>query len=416
MPRTLRGLVLAGALVLAGCSLGGQKAQEPTEPQAITKAQLAAMVLPRGELGAIAAGTKPAPDGGAVANAQAAESSLDPEDTGSKLRSAGRLAGHKAYFGSDYLAALKEHAGLYLVGTEVELMEDPVYAAQYLHKQLGDFERFAGKQDDGSTLAVVSTFQVPGVGDEAEGLRATSTRGKEKLHLTAVAFRRGRIVAVAAILRADANDVENGARALAVKLDKRIQDVFAGQLGPREAPPSEEEQEASSASAERLPELTLAAEDVGQGVTAVDEGERAETGYVAYQRTFDDVVVGGSHLIRLQAQTAAYETAARAAAAQKLLGQAVGREIFANGIARAFGKQTAVTPSDIRVRSLSTGSADMAGMVATFELVGARFKMVTFFTRSGRYVQSVTGICRPDGVQPGDLEALARRAQARLAA
>jgi hypothetical protein len=75
-----------------------------------------------------------------------------------------------------------------------------------------------------------------------------------------------------------------------------------------------------------------------------------------------------------------------------------------------------VTPSDIRVRSLSTGSADMAGMVATFELVGARFKMVAFSTRSGRFVQSVAGICRPDGVQPDDLEALARRAHARLAA
>ena len=27
-------------------------------------------------------------------------------------------------------------------------------------------------------------------------------------------------------------------------------------------------------------------------MTVVDEGERAETGYVAYQRTFEDVVVG----------------------------------------------------------------------------------------------------------------------------
>ena len=109
-------------------------------------------------------------------------------------------------------------------------MEDPVYAAQYLHKQLGDFERFKGKQDDGTTLSAVSTFEVTGIGDEAEGLLGTSTLGKQKLHLTAVAFRRARIVAVAAVVRTDDDDAQNEARALAVKLDKRIQAVLAGDI------------------------------------------------------------------------------------------------------------------------------------------------------------------------------------------
>jgi hypothetical protein len=58
----------------------------------------------------------------------------------------------------------------------------------------------------------------------------------------------------------------------------------------------------------------------------------------------------------------------------------------------------------------------MTGIVATFELVGARFRTVSVFVRSGRFVQSVTGICRPDDVEPDDLKALARRAQARLTA
>ena len=51
MPRSLRGLVLAGALVLAGCSVASKDAQEPVEQLAITKAQLAAMVLPAGRAG-----------------------------------------------------------------------------------------------------------------------------------------------------------------------------------------------------------------------------------------------------------------------------------------------------------------------------------------------------------------------------
>ena len=55
-------------------------------------------------------------------------------------------------------------------------------------------------------------------------------------------------------------------------------------------------------------------------------------------------------------------------------------------------------------------------MVATFKLVGAKFKLVSIFVRSGRFVQSVTGICRPTGVDPDDLEVLAHRAQTRLVA
>jgi hypothetical protein len=94
--------------------------------------------------------------------------------------------------------------------------------------------------------------------------------------------------------------------------------------------------------------------------------------------------------------------------------QAAGRETFADGIARAFGKETAVTPTDIRVRPFPTGMQEMPGVVATFNLVGAKFELVSIFVRSGRYVQSVTGICRPDGLEPDDLKPLARRAQAHL--
>jgi hypothetical protein len=416
MPRSLPGLVLAGALVLAGCSLGGSNLPEPEEATKITQAQLEGMVLPAAELGTIAAGTKPAPENGAVGNAESAEDSLDPNDTGRTLRSAGRLAGHKAYFGGNYLAVLEKRSGLYLVGSEVELMEDPVYAAQYLHKQLGDFQRFNGKQSDGTELSGVSSFQVTGVGDEAGGLRATSSKGRQKLHITAVAFRRERIVAVAAIVRADKDDVENDVRALAVKLDHRIQDVLAGRLSPRKAEPSKEPQDVSVAATERLPDLTLHPEDVGPGVVATSEGGLEERTYVGYQRTFDDVVVGGSHLIRLQVQTAAYEKPAQAAVAHELVTQGLGRRIVADGIARAFARETSVTPTDIRVRALETGVRGQPGVVATFKLVGAKFKLVSIFVRSGRFVQSVTGICRPTGVDPDDLEVLAHRAQTRLVA
>ena len=415
MPRSLRGLVLAGALVLAGCTVGGQEAQEPTEPHAITKAQLAAMVLPLDELGTIAERMERNETAGPVNNEEAADGTIDPSDTGKALRSAGRLGGHKAYFTDPRVAASARKQGVISVGTEVELMEDPVYAAQYLHEQLGDFERFQGKQDDGTNLAGVASFQVNAVGDEAEGLLATASGPKRTVHATAVAFRRGRIVAVAMVIRTDKEDAQAEARALAVKLDARIQAVLAGEIAVG-SPPADDTASDAPVAVQRLPEATLQPEDVGAGVATVDEGPLTEAGYVGYQRTFEDVVVGGSHLIRLQARTAAYARPAQAAVAHRLVAQAVGREAFANGLARAFGEETAVAPTNIRVRSFATGTRRMTGVVATFELVGAKFRMVSIFTRSGRFLQSVTGICRPDGVQPDDLEALARRAQARLVA
>jgi len=415
MPRSLRGLVLAGALVLAGCSVGGQEAREPAEQPPITKAQLAAMVLPRDELGTIAEGTKPAPESGPVANTEAAESSLDPKDTGSSLRSAGRLAGHKAYYGGSYLVALRKRAGLYLVGTEVELMEDRVYAAQYLHKQLGDFQRFAGKQDDGSSRAGVSSFQVTGVGDEAEGLVATSTRGKGKLHVSAVAFRRERVVAVAAIVRADTNDMQNGVRALAVKLDKRIQDVLAGRIAPEESPAPEKAQEESFEGKERLPDLTMAPKDLAPGLEPVAEGETNGDGWVGYHRTFGETVVGGSHLITVRAETRLYGSAGAAASA---FGRSArtGREAYAREMARAFADQTDVTPTDIRVQALAKPRRGTAGVVVTFDLAGAKFRIVSILVRSGRMVESVSGVCRAPAFEPDDLRPVADRAQKRLIA
>jgi hypothetical protein len=42
--------------------------------------------------------------------------------------------------------------------------------------------------------------------------------------------------------------------------------------------------------------------------------------------------------------------------------------------------------------------------------------MASLFMRTGRFVQSVTGICRTEAFDPNDLKPLAQRAQVRLLA
>jgi hypothetical protein len=413
MPQFLRGLVLAGALVLAGCSLGGQEPRKAAEQQEITKAQLAAMVLPQAELGTIAQGLKPNGSGGPVGNAEAADDTLDPKDTAKSLRSAGRLNGHKAYFSSPSLAAWKK-GGVVMAGTEVELMEDPVYAAQYLHEQLGDFERYQGMHDDGVKLTDVSSFQVNAVGDEAEGLLFTAS-GKRTGHATVVAFRRERVVAFASVLRADKADAKAEARALAIKLDKRIQDVLAGRIAPPEAPPAEEAQQISFAGKEKLPELTMAPRDLGEGHEPVSEGVTEGEGYVGYQRTFGETMVGGSHLITVRAETRLHETAAAAARTFRQVTRTA-REAQGRAMVKAFADQSGLRAADIRVQALAKPRRGTAGIVVTFDLGGAEFRIVSILMRSGRMIQTVSGVCRATAFDPDDLKPVADRAKKRLVA
>ena len=410
MPRIARGLVLAGALVLAGCGLGGESSGESSQQPAITKAQLAAMVLPADELGSLEGLERD--DAGVVTNAEAADDSLDPDDTGGTLRSDGRLSGHELSYVHPRLIASK---GALEVGTAVELFEDPVYAAQYLHERLNDYERFKDALP-GVELSGYSAFEVAALGDEAAGQRVRIRfPGVATGYETDVIFRRGRIVAQVAVVRADKQDAREEAERLAVELDRRIQAVLAGEIGVEQAEP-EDSNQATAAELARLPDQTLAPADLGPGIAVSDEGPRAGDDFQAYYRDFENVVVGGSHLLTLRAETELYETPAKAALAHKVVGSEAGRQIFAQAVVKGFADGAGVTPTNVRARALPNPGRRMRGMLVTFEIVEAEFRMVAVFTRSGRLVQSVMGICRPNDLDPDDLEALARRAQARLAA
>jgi hypothetical protein len=415
MPRSLRGLFLAGALVLAGCGVGGQEARDAVDPPEVTKAQLAAMVLPQTELGELAAGLKQDDDSGPIGNDEAADETIDPGDSGKSLRSAGRLAGHRLGFGGSNLAAQRKGQVVY-AATLVELMEDTVYAAQHLHKQLGDAQRYAGQALGGVELTRVSTFEATDVGNEAEGLLATVASGGKKLQATVVVFRRGRVLGAAALLRADKDDAQNEARAIAIKLDKRIQDVLAGRIGAEQDDPEAPAEAPSFEGKEKLPDLTMAAADVAPGLDPVAEGETDGDGYVGYHRTFGEARLGGSHLISVRAETRLYESEAAAAGAAKGLAREAGRLSYAREAAKAFADETQVRPTNVQVQRLAGMKRGASGVVVTFDLVGAKFRIVSVFLRSGRMIETVSGVCRATAFDPDDLRPVAERARKRLTA
>ncbi|HEU4449659.1 MAG TPA: hypothetical protein VFR63_06730 [Gaiellaceae bacterium] len=412
MPTVARSLALAGALLLAGCGLGDGDSS-PEEEQKITRTDLARMVLPQDEVGGVGSGLEAEEDAGPVANAEAADASLDPDDTAKTLAGAGRVAGHKLYYGSPGLASLKERRGVFLVGTEVELMLDPVYAAQHLNKQMNDFQRLQGQVETAVKLSRVTTFAVSGVGDEAQGLRATASFAGRAMHMTVVGFRRGRIVGVASIVRADRRDTDEETRRLAVRLDARILGVLGGTID--DAAEAARPARAAFAGRERLPALTLRPADVGAAAVA-DEGRRKGDGYLSHQRTFADVRVGRSHLVLLRAETQVYRSPEAAALAYRLLDTADGRRLYAHAAMESFADESGVKPRKVVIGPLADAGPGAMGVVVSFDVPAGRFRIASVFVRSGRYVQSVTGFCRADSFVPGDLRPLGERARELLVA
>jgi hypothetical protein len=234
--------------------------------------------------------------------------------------------------------------------------------------------------------------------------------------MTAVAFRRDRVIGVAMVLRADREDAQKEARALALKLDRRIQDVLAGRIGVEPADVQDAVEPASFEGKEKLPDLTMAAADVAPGLEPVAEGELDGDGWVGYHRTFGEARLGGSHLISVRAETRLYESDAAASAALKGLARQAGRLTYANQAAKAFADETDVRAANVQAKALPGLKQGTSGVVVTFDLVGAKFRIVSVFIRSGRLIETVSGVCRAAAFDPDDLRPVAARAQKRLTA
>jgi hypothetical protein len=252
VPRSLRGIVLAGALLLAGCGLGKNADPAAVEQTEVTKAQLAAMVLPAEELGPEVVKLEVDDDVGVVDNRQAADDSLDPDDTGKSLRGEGRLLGYKLSYSHPRLASANTK-GVLGLGSLVEVLEGPVDAAQYLHARLNDYERFKNAVP-GFKLSGYSTFEAL-VGDEAGGEQIKLTvRGVLTGYLTDVYFRRGRIVGSVEIVRTDREDAQEKALELA---DRARQPHPGRPLGRAEGGAREDADEGQRGERERAREASV---------------------------------------------------------------------------------------------------------------------------------------------------------------
>lgn len=229
-------LFAMSAAVLSGC--GGDGESDLTAGD-ISGEELSLM-MPGDYLSHVSDFAEPDADileeSGFWSNEAVIEDSFDPKDTQEALGRFGRLTGYSQVH-TDW-GHLLEAKGTVLVDLGLELFAGPRGASDYLAYSLTDAQEHVGQRQGDTTLEELETFTPDGIADESIGLRqrlTTPPNGAEELYATVISFRRGRVVAHAAILRTDDKDIVEEVAALGRALDEGIQAVLRGDVTPTAA-------------------------------------------------------------------------------------------------------------------------------------------------------------------------------------
>jgi hypothetical protein len=225
----MRRLLLAAVV---GLALGaGPAAAAPANP-------LASLVVPRPQLGKQAQGLEVELQSGATSNARAADDSFDPGDTEATVTKAGRVSGYTLLYGDVSFTALRKGSGLIDLGTSLDIFKTPQEAAAYELKSLRDLRRVQTTRTNLSGVVVVGAapFAVSGLGPSAIGLRITQRVGTKRIYSTFVDFQIDKILCEAVVNRADRQNVDLQAVAVARKLAGRIIAYAQGRLNATPVP------------------------------------------------------------------------------------------------------------------------------------------------------------------------------------
>lgn len=397
------------AFVVGGCGVlnSGKTSVEPVEDD-----QLAVMVVPKDQLGAIARGLDLDDDSGPYGNKEAAEDTIDRRDTAASLRAAGRVGGYELQYSSPRALEIWRSGGGYSdITTAVELFENPSDAAVYLDTQAHDFARFEGRTiGHDARLTNVDVTRITDIGDSAWVIRGTIRFGKIVTHGTILAFRHGRIVGAVSIGRGDTRNITGPTRIAARALDHRIAAALDGTLTDK---PVALPLAPGPGSVERLKAMTLSLQDLPAGITVEAEGrKKASTSKIVYFRSFEveGTPVFGSRLLTLRAESQLLATEGDARTGIEILGSRAGRDAVLSEFERRWK-----LPGHASIAALKGLPTGMVGSVLLLQgTPKGSFKAYTITFRVKNVVETVTAFGSTDGIDTEDLNEVATKARARL--
>ena len=395
--------------------------------QSVAENDLAIMVLPQEVLGEEFAGLEIDDDSGFVDNEEAADDTIDPEDTAENLERAGRVNGYElGYEAADWFSLLEAGEGVLSVGTDVDLFRDGGVASDFVAKQLGDYLRLKGEEiEAGITLEEVETFQVPGLADEAVGVRSRITFGDAQMYGTFVGFRLDRLLGSAAIGRADDANVNSQVEEIARALEQRIEGVLLREVGGVPVPVPKAEEEAMVAPPSEggpdLAAMALSLDDLPAGVSIDHEGHVEDEDTVAsYEREFDlgFVTIGGSRPMSLESEIDLYENSTEAStefvAYEFVFTSESAPDFLASYLAATIGFE----PTNVQIESLPPLDLDDESLAVGVSLdtpLGS-LEVILVYVRVDRAVGMLTLVGLEGEIHPTDATSLAEAMAARMAA
>jgi hypothetical protein len=386
--------------MLSAC--GGDNGDSELEQalRSVTENDLSIMVLPQDDLGEEFAGLEIDDDSGFKDNEEAADETIDPDDTAEDLELAGRINGYELIYSDPVLSALEAGTGVINIATEVDLFSDASAASDHLAKRVNDRQQLEGEEIEARlTLEKVEMFEVDGLADEAVGLRARLSFAEVQFYQTVVAFRLDRLVGAAYAYRADDSGIDSQIEAIARALEVRIEGVLLGDIGgvPVHVPQAEEEPTVAP-----LPEgepdlaaMALSLDDLPAGVSIEHEGYVEDEDTVAsYEREFDPgpVHIGASEALYLESQVELYENIVGAS------GRLTSFEVLATSesgedlLEPAISEKVGFAATDVRLESLPTPGLgdDSVAFRVSFDSPLERLEMTFIFVRVDRAVGSVS--------------------------
>lgn len=358
-------------------------------------APLRPMLLDRQDLGGLADGLSVDPfSGDTTAVDAAADASADCQ-TPATIHRAGWVAGARLAYGDLDLSPLLRRSGIIGVLSAVDRYRDPASAGRVIARELAADRRTLALRVPGGDLRSWRQTPIPSVAADAHLIEAQLGDGRTVLWLSALVFRRGDLVGVVSVFRADAASARGDLEAAARRLSARIDGVRAGVIKTEspEIPDAAGSAPARAPSGPRLDRMTLRPRDVAP-IAYRSVGEYAHgSGGLSYHAEIEGACVA------VEPQAAGVDLAlSRDEAAARLGFRASLRSVRASLAPAALVRSGSGGIRSARLREVpvtARGAAVAALRVRTVGILGTS-EAVVVVLRVGR-VTGVLGV----GAHPG---------------
>ena len=413
-------------LVASACGGGSDELEKAL--QSLSEDDLTIMVLPQEAFGDASDGLEVASYSGVNDSSEAADDTLDPEDTGDDLEEAGFVTGYSLDFEDPSFSALEEAAGILNVSSTVELFEDEQAASSYLAKLLEDNRRFEGEEvEPGTTLEEVEEFVVEGIADDATGLVLHGSFGETDFYATGVIFTVGRLRAGVGITKADDSDVTPDAERIGRAFAERIEGVLLGDIDETPVPIPEEEEEGAEGRAPSEPpfpeEMALSLEDLPEGASVEQERYVEDPDTVStYEREFDvsSLDVGSSRAIFLESDIELYADAREAGDVLRIREAAYagesGRDFFEDVLRQNPPQEIEITLLAYQIAQVPDLGDERVAIQYSYDSPFGEFDGVIVNFRVGRAIGKLTVEALAGNIELADMVSVTKAMAARMAA